>query len=169
VGDLGGSMANILNFEKDFSNNSNKAQDLVWDAWDAKTKAKAEALANKALLIDPDCCDAFNVLAWTAINPAKETEYYKKAIDAFKKRHTDEYFNENKGYFWGELETRPFMRALQGYGRNLYDHGQKEEAEETYSYSVDEAVVYMTDEFGLELWHAYPDALKALASLGITV
>jgi tetratricopeptide (TPR) repeat protein len=204
------------------------------------------------------------VLAWTTSNLAEEMKYYKKAIDAFKKRYTDKYFEENKGYFWGLLETRPFMRALQGYGRFLYDGGQKEEAIEAYSYmlelnpndnqgarfvllpwliiagqfqkarkllsqydscianmiydtllldivekkndarikksyvsamdsnshitalllrkkklpqtipdnfslgSIDEAVVYITDEFGLELWHAYPDALKTLASLEST-
>jgi tetratricopeptide (TPR) repeat protein len=265
VGDIGGTMATILNFEKDFSNDSDKAQNLVWDAWDAETKTKAKTLALKALVIDPECCDAFNVLAWTTSDPVKEKEYYKKAIDVFKKRYTDEYFEETKGYFWGMLETRPFMRALQGYGRNLYDDGQKEEAIETYSYmldlnpndnqgvrfvllswliiagqfqkarkllsqydscianmiydtllldivekksdaqikksyasaidsnshivafllgekklpktiptgfslgSVDEAVVYLTDEFGQELWHTYPDALKTLASLGAKI
>jgi tetratricopeptide (TPR) repeat protein len=238
------------------------AEELVWDAWDAETKAKTRALVRKALLIDPDCCDAFNVLAWTTSDPKKEMEYYKKAIDSFKKRHNDKYFEMNKGGFWGLIEARSFMRALHGYGKTLYDSGQKEEAIDAYNYmlelnpndnqgarfvllswliiagqftkarklllqydvcvanmiyssllldivekksdtrikesyaaavrsnphvadfllgkkklpktipdrfafgSVDEAAVYLIDEFGQELWHTYPDALKTLACLG---
>ncbi|MFP5503539.1 MAG: SEC-C metal-binding domain-containing protein, partial [Candidatus Sericytochromatia bacterium] len=42
---------------------SGQAQELVYDAWDAKTAKKRVSLAEKALAIDPDCADAYVVLA----------------------------------------------------------------------------------------------------------
>jgi tetratricopeptide (TPR) repeat protein len=124
-------MAKILNFE-DPSSKADKAQDLAWDAWDASTKDEAVKLAKKALKIDSNCCDAFNVLALYEDDLEKKKEYCKKAIDAFHQQYDEDFFTENTGYFWGVLETRPYMRALQEYGSVLWDNGETSQAIETY-------------------------------------
>ena len=42
------------------------------------------------------------------------------------------YFEENAGHIWGLLETRPFMRALEGLALTLRESGQPEEALSIY-------------------------------------
>jgi tetratricopeptide (TPR) repeat protein len=42
------------------------------------------------------------------------------------------YFRENAGYFWGLLETRPYMRARQGLAETLWRLKRYEEAIEHY-------------------------------------
>jgi tetratricopeptide (TPR) repeat protein len=39
---------------------------------------------------------------------------------------------DNIGYYWGILETRPFMRALEGLATTQWEMGQREEAERNY-------------------------------------
>jgi tetratricopeptide (TPR) repeat protein len=43
-----------------------------------------------------------------------------------------EYFKENQGYFWGLIETRPYMRALVGQANCLWVTGEKPKALEIY-------------------------------------
>lgn len=45
-------------------------------------------------------------------NPLETIEDYQRAIDLFRSTKGEEYFEENKGYFWGMLESRPFMMHL---------------------------------------------------------
>jgi tetratricopeptide (TPR) repeat protein len=125
-------MEKILNFANDLSSAEDEAQDLAWDAWDAPTKGQAVKLAKEALKLDAYCCDAFNVLAFYERDTEKRKEYFKKAIDSFHKRYDKKFFDENTGYFWGVLETRPYMRTLQDYGKTLWDSGETSQAVETY-------------------------------------
>ncbi|MDR2445511.1 MAG: hypothetical protein LBD44_06220 [Spirochaetaceae bacterium] len=129
-------MAEIINFENELSGNINKAQDIIWDAWDNDDPDERLNLAKKALEIDPDCADAYNVLGYDEKNKDKQLEYFELAIKSFKDRHNQKFFDETKGYFWEALETRPFMRGLQGYGKSLWDNGRTKEAIETYSYML---------------------------------
>ena len=96
-----------------------KAQDLVYDAWDAARITEAKKLAKQALLLDPYCTDAFNVLASYEKNIEKRSSFYRQAIETFKQRFDKKFFKENAGFFWGLFETRPYMRALAGYGEVL--------------------------------------------------
>jgi tetratricopeptide (TPR) repeat protein len=61
-------------------------------------------------------------------NPLETIEDYQRAIDLFRDTKGEEYFEENKGYFWGMLETRPFMTHLMEQAALLWDDGQKEKA-----------------------------------------
>jgi tetratricopeptide (TPR) repeat protein len=99
----------------------NKAVEIVYDAWEADTAAEAKKLAKKALKIDPDCCDAYNVLASGEEDPGKRIKYYGKAVMAFCKRHDAKFFKEMEGVFWGVHETRPFMRTLESIGKLLWE------------------------------------------------
>ena len=82
-------MTNILNFS-DFQfeseqNNEQTAQDIVYDAWDSDSSAQRKRLAQKALELDPNCADAYCILAGEYRSYKKKNEYYKKGIEVFKK------------------------------------------------------------------------------------
>ncbi|MDR0586861.1 MAG: hypothetical protein LBG26_06445, partial [Treponema sp.] len=80
--------------------------------------------------------DAYNILGYEEADKDKRLEYFTQAVESFKKRHNQQYFDETTGYFWGELETRPFMRALQGYGQSLWDNTRPKKAVETLHYML---------------------------------
>jgi tetratricopeptide (TPR) repeat protein len=132
-------MAKILMFEKKPSTTEDRkaAQEIVWEAWDVLTAAEARKLAQKALEIDSACSDAFNVLAFYGRDPQKRKEYYKEAVRTFHERYGKIYFDKNSGRFWDILETRPFMYALQGYGRSFWEDGETAQAIETYDYMLE--------------------------------
>ena len=58
-------------------------------------------------------------------------EKIRKAIEAGRRDLGQEFFNENKGYFWGLIETRPFMRAMAALAEALVDCGE---------YHIEEAI-----------------------------
>jgi tetratricopeptide (TPR) repeat protein len=126
-------MAKIIDAENEFTDKMEEAQDLVWDAWDTENPVKRIALAKKAAKIDPCCADAYNLLAHEAKDPDKQLGYFMQAIEGFKKRYDEKFFEENTDFFWGLVETRPYMRALEGYGQSLWESGKPKEAIETFN------------------------------------
>jgi tetratricopeptide (TPR) repeat protein len=54
-------------------------------------------------------------------------DHYKKGIEIGRQRFGGAFLKENKGYFWGIFETRPFMRCLHSYADCLYAKGKVEE------------------------------------------
>ncbi len=110
-----------------------EAQDIMYDAWDAPTRQRAVTLAKKALAISPDCADTYVLLAReTAKSLDEETDLYRQGVEAGERTLGKEVFEEKVGYFWGILETRPYMRARAGLAECLWDTGQQEEAVEHY-------------------------------------
>lgn len=61
-------------------------------------------------------------------NPLETIEDYQRAIDLFRSTKGEKYFEENKGYFWGMLESRPFMMHLLEQAMLLWDAGQRDRA-----------------------------------------
>ena len=49
-----------------------RAQALIYQAWEARTQRQAAALAREALEISPDCADACNVLAEAEHDPRRK-------------------------------------------------------------------------------------------------
>lgn len=110
-----------------------KAQQIMYDAWDASTKTRRVSLAKKALNISPDCADAYVLLAEeTAQSLDEALELYRKGVEAGERALGKRVFSEDVGHFWGFLETRPYMRARAGLAGCLWDAGQREEAVEHY-------------------------------------
>ena len=115
-----------------------QAQELAYDAMDAMEAAdpdRATELARQALTLHPGCSDALYVLALNAARSREEQiEVLERAVAAAERRlGGPPYFEENRGYFWGILETRPYMRAraaladiLRGEGRLAEAIGQYE-------------------------------------------
>lgn len=103
-----------------------QAEQLVDEAIDARSGKQARKLLQQALALDPDCVDALLLLAEIDCRTPEELiAAFEKAVAAGERSLGAEFFEENKGYFWGLLETRPYMRArfdlahmLMGRGRN---------------------------------------------------
>lgn len=111
--------------------NSQKAQELAYDAMEYmyRDNDKAEKLCREALEIYPDCVDAQAMLA--IFECTQTTDYVKaleKAVESGRRDLGKAAFVEDKGHFWGLLETRPFMRSIaqlaEGYrqmGKRFFD------------------------------------------------
>lgn len=110
-----------------------KAQRLMYQAWEERNPAKRIVLAHKALNVSEDCSDAYVLLAEEEASTVQQAlEYYQAGVEAGKQALGSAYFEENMGHFWGLLETRPFMRSMEGMASCLWQLGRKAEALETY-------------------------------------
>ncbi len=110
-----------------------QAIDLVEQSQSSQTKTEAIGLAEKAIEIDPDCAEAYQILGdYKAIDAQSAAPWYKKAMDAAKRTIGEKNFEEYKGHFWGFHETRPFMRAKQSYADTLVYSEKNEEAVAQY-------------------------------------
>lgn len=105
------------------------AQELIYDAWESANKKTRISLAKEALIIFPDCADAYNLLAVDAAKSLEEAkEFYRRGMEAGRRALGEKIFKEDNGYFWGMLETRPYMRARAGLMECLWDEGNHDEA-----------------------------------------
>lgn len=110
-----------------------KAQDMMYDAWDEPRRAKRIQLARRALEIFPDCADAYVLLAEeTAGAPEEAKELYEKGVAAGERVLGKEFIEKEAGNFWGLLETRPYMRARLGLAQALWAMGRRREAVSHY-------------------------------------
>lgn len=109
--------------------NKARAQDLLYDAWDSPSHAERVRLAMRALELHADSPDAYVILAQEVADDVKEMrEYFYKGMKAGERDLGPEFFEENEGHFWGIIETRPYMRAKQGYAECCWEMGDYEEA-----------------------------------------
>jgi len=91
-----------------------EAQQIAFEAMEAETEAQARKLAKRALAKDPDCVDALVVLGGIeSDSPRKMIEALQKAVAAGERSLGAAFIRKNKGDFWGLLDTRPYMRALE--------------------------------------------------------
>jgi tetratricopeptide (TPR) repeat protein len=111
--------------------NKERAQDLIYDAFEAVGN-QSYKLAEQALKLDPNCVDAYVILAEKAASLDEALTWYEKGMRMGVKELGKAFFVENKGHFWGLIETRPFMRAKFHYAMTLYDLGEKSQATKQY-------------------------------------
>lgn len=114
---------------------SQKAQELAYDAMEYMhhDNDKVVKLCKEALQLCPDCVDAQTMMA--DIESELGIDYIdamKKTVESGRRDLGEAAFEEDKGYFWGLLETRPFMRAMMqladGYrqmGKRFFDEAIK--------------------------------------------
>jgi tetratricopeptide (TPR) repeat protein len=106
-----------------------RAQELIYDAWEASTAKRRIALAEKALSVSPLCADAYVLLAEHAKRGSdEELDLWRRGVETGKKALGEAAFEEYAGEFWGFLETRPYMRARFGLARALWARGVRGEA-----------------------------------------
>ena len=110
-----------------------KAQDMMYDAWEATGSKRRIALARKALETSPDCADAYALLAKECANSVTEAlDLYRQGVEAGERALGKEAFEEDVGGFWGILETRPYMRARAGLAECLWAAGKHNDAIQQY-------------------------------------
>jgi len=108
-----------------------RARNLIYDAFQSDGKQRYK-FAEEALKLNPNCVDAYVILAEKTNSLEEAILLYEKGIHAGERELGQAFFKENTGYFWGLLETRPFMRAKLHYAEALSLLGKKTEAVEQY-------------------------------------
>jgi ST7 protein len=99
-----------------------KAQELIFDAWEARTHDQRTALARKALSLNPLAADAYVILALDA-EPGSDEQLelyhlaYHLADAAIQHFREDDDPDANS---WGSLDARPYHRARYGFALTLH-------------------------------------------------
>ncbi|HET7037927.1 MAG TPA: hypothetical protein VFI42_19795 [Thermomicrobiaceae bacterium] len=106
-----------------------RAQDLIYQAWQTPNLLQQIQLARQALEISPDCANAYVLLGdLAARTPEQAAEFYAQGVAAGERALGREAFDAFEGDFWGVLETRPYMRARFGLATALWAMGRHAEA-----------------------------------------
>ncbi|HEV3263711.1 MAG TPA: hypothetical protein VG013_43150 [Gemmataceae bacterium] len=105
-----------------------KAQAVMYQAFEEKDEDRQAQLANEALDISPDCADAYVLLAEHVGSRKEALGLYEKGVAAGERAIGAQAFRAAVGCFWGLLETRPYMRARLGLAHSLWTTGRREEA-----------------------------------------
>lgn len=106
-----------------------QAQEVIYRAWSASSRAQRIKLARQALTLSPNCADAYVLLAEeNTETPAEAWALYEAGVKAGESALGKETFRELKGQFWGFHETRPYMRARYGLAQVLWHLGETQEA-----------------------------------------
>ena len=105
-----------------------KAQAVLDRAFREMNPGPRRKLAEEALAIDPDCADAYVLLAEVADSRRAALELYAKGVAAAERSLGRETFQRDAGHFWGILGTRPYMRARYGLANSLWTAGCRDEA-----------------------------------------
>ena len=98
------------------------AEDLIDDAFEARGRRQL-LLIRRALELSPDCADAYALLAERAETPSEALQLYEQAVAAGERALGSEAFTDPDRSFWGDVSTRPYMRARAGLAECLADHG----------------------------------------------
>jgi tetratricopeptide (TPR) repeat protein len=104
------------------------AQELMYRAWEAPTRAEERRLAQQALALWPDCADAYNLFAQRARSHTEQRRLYMLALAAGERALGPGAFERHRSHFWGLLESRPYMRARQGLAYVLAELGERPDA-----------------------------------------
>ncbi|MCA9232255.1 MAG: tetratricopeptide repeat protein [Planctomycetales bacterium] len=111
---------------------ANNAQELAYEAMDAMADGDYERAANfaaKAAELDRNCIDAMHILSQLGSETEEDLiENLSRTVDRAQHVLGEKYFRENEGYFWGLLETRPYMRAHAELAGVLYSSGDVAQA-----------------------------------------
>jgi tetratricopeptide (TPR) repeat protein len=107
---------------------ANKARELLQQALDDQDEARRVELAHEALAIDPDCTDAYNMLAENAPTRKQSLALFEQAVASGERSLGPEAFQRDVGQFWGLPNTRPYMLARLGLAHSLWSAGRRDEA-----------------------------------------
>lgn len=111
--------------------NKDRAQQLIYEAMEVQGP-KRYKLAQEAIKLNPDSVDAYVILTENVTSLQEALMLSEKAMRIGEKELGKSFFVENKGHFWGLLETRPYMRAKAQYADALYQLGKMNDAIQQY-------------------------------------
>lgn len=108
---------------------ADEAQELVYEAWEAPDDETAYDLLTQALELDPTNVDAWmGLLDYAPLGPEERIESLRRLVSVAEDNLGEQAFREDKGHFWGLLETRPYMRARGHLAMSLMEAGRLEES-----------------------------------------
>lgn len=108
-----------------------KAQDIVFRAYSTKGRRQIH-MARQALAVDPNCSDAYIMLAERTPLQDKQLEYFTQALQAAERTLSPEIFEKQAGKFWQVVETRPYVRAKFRLAERLTKAARVQEAAEHF-------------------------------------
>ncbi|MFM9278574.1 tetratricopeptide repeat protein [Paenibacillus jiagnxiensis] len=111
---------------------TDKVLELLVAADKASSPAKRKKLLDQAIHMDPEHPDTLLMLSEDAPTMGESMKLAHSAIESAAKKLGEAFFEENRGYFWGLIETRPFMRAKAAYAHLLALSGRLSAACEHY-------------------------------------
>lgn len=115
------------NLPKSKRTKKSHAEDLVYEAYELPP-SKGKKLIKKALELDPNNVEAYNYLAGLEKDLNKAIQLYEKAVKVGEKTLGKKFFKEEKGHFWGMVQTRPYMRAKISLAGCLYANKEDDKA-----------------------------------------
>lgn len=108
-----------------------RAQSIMYDAFEARSSEQRVSLAASALAVSLDCADAYVIMAEESPSLDDAIRHYSAGVEAGRRALGAE-FDELVGHFWHALPTRPYMRALHGLADCLWSAGRRDQAFERY-------------------------------------
>jgi tetratricopeptide (TPR) repeat protein len=126
----------ITNVPKGVLTKKEQAQDLIFECYDLPPE-KVFRNIEKALKLDIDCLEAYELLGLSEESEVVAMVFYEKAVTVGRKVFNEEYIQEHKGMFWGLHETRPFMRCLYEYSNSLCSLGMYKEGVEIFEEMIE--------------------------------
>lgn len=101
---------------------------LIDTAWEEPLPRRAVQWCHSILELFPDCADAYVILANRSSSVDSKRELYTQGIEAGHRELGSAYFAEHVGHFWGDIDTRPYMRALSGLALVEWEMGNLKQA-----------------------------------------
>ncbi|SDI41345.1 SEC-C metal-binding domain-containing protein [Natribacillus halophilus] len=114
-----------------------QAENLIFEAHQTADSRQRIKLAEEALQLHPNSPDAFAILAEEANTLEEKNDLYFEGMIQGEAAFGPSFFENNRGYFWGLIETRPYMRAKQGYAETCAQMGDPDLAMEQYRELLD--------------------------------
>jgi len=105
-----------------------RVEDLIDRAWEATTSATQAKYARKALSIDPEAIDAYVILALSTDALGERVALLREAVRVGRKQWAEAIKRPSQQYFWLDIETRPFMRAVHNLALASWERGERDEA-----------------------------------------
>lgn len=108
--------------------------EYYYDAMDylnAGNVSVAKKILKKALQLDVEFIDGYNGLA-AAYEDEKNKKKAKESASIAFKLTNDKFLKWPKEMHWGELDNRPYLRAICNKAIYLHEEGEAEEAEKLY-------------------------------------
>ena len=104
-----------------------RAQDLIFEAFEARGRRQL-LLIRRALDLSPDCADAYVLLAERSSSLEAQRPLYEQAVAAGERALGAGAFDDPDRAFWGDVSTRPYMRARLGLAECLCAQGELDAA-----------------------------------------
>lgn len=114
------------------------AQELAYQAYESEDGDQALELADKALTLDPENCDALTVRNFLVCEDSGELiAALEHAATCCERRLGDDFFTESMGDFWPMVRARPYMRTVKQLAELMWEVGRRLDAVDLYENLMD--------------------------------